>query len=66
MPTVFRKDSLIRVVLCYEESYRFYGNVPQRLRDALKNCKYDIFRIKFTHNGSYFIADKKGNYSYWM
>lgn len=54
------------VVLCYENGYKFYGNVPDRLRTALAASRYDVYRIKFTSRGSYFFADKKGHYSYWM
>ncbi len=54
------------LVLCYENGYRFLGNVPEDLKQALKDCTYDVYRIKFTSMGSYFFADKKGRYQYNM
>lgn len=54
------------VVLCYDGGYRYYGNVSERLKKALAASRYDVYRIKFTSRGSYFFADKKGHYSYWM
>lgn len=46
--------------------YKFLGNVPQKLKDALKATKYDVYRIKFTKEGSYFFADQEGHYTFWM
>lgn len=46
--------------------YKFLGNVPQKLKDALKASKYDVYRIKFTKEGSYFFADQEGHYTFWM
>lgn len=43
-----------------------FGNVPQKLKDALKATKYDVYRIKFTKEGSYFFADQEGHYTFWM
>ncbi len=54
------------LVLCFEDGYKFMGNVSERLRNALKSAKFDVFRIKFTSRGSYFFADKDGRFSYWM
>ncbi len=54
------------VALCFENGYKFLGDVPQRLKDALRETKYDVFRIKFTKAGSYFFADTKGHYTFWM
>lgn len=53
-------------VLCFENGYKFLGNVPQKLKDALKATKYDVYRIKFTKEGSYFFADQEGHYTFWM
>lgn len=53
-------------VLCFENGYKFLGNVPQKLKDALKASKYDVYRIKFTKEGSYFFADQEGHYTFWM
>lgn len=54
------------LVLCYEKGYRFLGNVPEGLKQALRDCSWDVYRIKFTSQGSYFFADKKGRYQYNM
>lgn len=54
------------LVLCYERGYRFFGNVPQTLKDKLSETKIDVYRLKFLSDGAYFIADKDGNYSYYM
>lgn len=54
------------LVLCFDRGYKFLGDVPQRLKDALKASKYDVYRIKFTSEGSYFFADKEGHYTFWM
>lgn len=53
-------------VLCFENGYKFLGNVPQKLKDALNATKYDVYRIKFTKEGSYFFADQEGHYTFWM
>lgn len=54
------------LVLCYENGYRFRGNVPQTLRDKLSETGIDVFRIKFLSDGTYFIADQEGTYAYYM
>ncbi len=54
------------LVLCYEGGYKFLGNVPENLKQKLRECKIDVFRIKFLSDGTYFIADKNGYYSYYM
>lgn len=54
------------LVLCFENGYKYLGNVPDRLKDALHSSKYNVYRIKFTSGGSYFFADKDGRYTYWM
>lgn len=54
------------LVLCYEEGYKFLGNVSDKLKEALKSTRYNVYRIKFTSRGSYFFADKDGHYTYWM
>ena len=51
-------------VLCFENGYKFLGNVPPKLKDALKATKYDVYRIKFTKEGSYFFADQEGHYTF--
>ena len=54
------------LVLCYEGGYKFMGNVPENLKQKLRKTNIDVFRIKFLSDGTYFIADKDGNYSYYM
>ena len=54
------------MVLCYERGYKYLGNVPDNLKQKLKETKIDVFRIKFLSDGSYFIADFNGNYAYNM
>lgn len=54
------------LVLCYEWGYKYLGNVPANLLKELDDCSHDIFRIKFLSDGTYFISDKDGWYSYYM
>lgn len=54
------------LVLCYENGYKFLGNVPENLKKKLNETKMDVFRIKFLSDGSYFIADFNGKYAYNM
>jgi hypothetical protein len=54
------------LVLCYERGYKYMGNVPENLKLKLKETKINVFRIKFLSDGSFFIADFKGNYDYNM
>lgn len=54
------------LALCFEEGYKFMGMVPQKLKNALKESHLNVFRLKFTSQGSYFFADKNGKFSYYM
>ena len=54
------------LILCYEKGYKFIGNVPKNLIKKLNETKINVFRIKFLSDGTYFIADFNGNYSYNM
>lgn len=54
------------LVLVFENGYKYRGNVPQRLKDKLSETEIDVYRLKFLDDGTYFIADKDGTYSYWM
>lgn len=54
------------LALCFERGYRFFGDVPQNLKQKLDETTIDVFRIKFLSDGSYFIADFDGNYAYNM
>lgn len=53
------------MVAVYENGYKFFGNVPETLREALKNTKLDVYRLKIAGN-SWFFADKNGEYEYNM
>lgn len=50
----------------YHDDDDYIDDVPQKLKDALKATKYDVYRIKFTKEGSYFFADQEGHYTFWM
>jgi len=54
------------LVLCYERGYKFLGDVPENLKRKLKETNINVYRIKFLSDGTYFIADTDGNYSYYM
>lgn len=54
------------VVLCFKDGYKYFGNVPIKLKQSLKESSIDAYRIKFTSEGSYFYADKSGKYRYYM
>lgn len=62
--TAHMTDDGLAVV--YADGYRFFGNVPQRLKDALNSTKLNVARLKFLSDGTYFFADSDGNYSAWM
>lgn len=42
------------------------GDVPDVLKQKLRETSIDVYRIKFLSDGAYFIADKEGHYSYYM
>lgn len=54
------------LVLCYERGYKFMGNVSDKLKNALRASRFNVYRIKFTSNGAYFFADGDGRYDYYM
>lgn len=54
------------LVLCYERGYKFTGDVPDVLKQKLRETSIDVYRIKFLSDGAYFIADNEGHYSYYM
>lgn len=55
-------DGLVAV---FESGYRFFGNVPEELQQALRETSIDVYRIKIAGN-SWFFADKYGSYKYRM
>ncbi len=54
------------MILAFERGYMYLGNVSQKLKDALREAKFDVTVIKFTPQGAYFFADGKGNSNYFM
>lgn len=52
--------------LCFENGYRLKGNVPDTLREKLRETELDVYRVKFLSGGAYFIADQDGQYAYYM
>lgn len=55
-------DALVAV---YENGYRFKGNVPDDLRQALRSTKLDVIRLKIA-GSAWFFADSKSRYRYSM
>ena len=53
------------MVAVYESGYKYYGNVPQGLKDALRETSLDVYRVKMAGT-SWFYADKNGNFRYNM
>lgn len=53
------------MVVVYERGYKFLGNVPDSLKEALGDTSLDIYRVKIAGT-SWFIADKYGRYDYIM
>ena len=54
------------MVLCFERGYVFWGNVPENLKKELRETTINVFRIKFLSDGTFFIADFDGRFSYFM
>ena len=53
------------MVACYENGYKFYGNVPDDLRSALQETSMDVFRIKMAGT-AWFFSDNRTRYRYNM
>jgi len=53
------------MVAVYEGGFRFIGDVPSTLKQALKEVDFDVYRLKFAGT-AWFIADKSGRYRYNM
>lgn len=53
------------MVACYESGYKYYGEVPQSLKDALKNEHRNVYRIKIAGT-AWFYADSNGSFRYYM
>jgi hypothetical protein len=54
------------LALCFAKGYKFFGNVPDGLKEKLQTTTMDVFRIVFLSDGCYFIADRQGHYAYLM
>jgi uncharacterized membrane protein len=53
------------MVAVYESGYKYHGNVPSDLKDALRKSSIDVFRLKIAGT-SWFFADKNGENDYKM
>lgn len=53
------------VVAVFKEGYRFIGNVPETLKEALKKTTLNVFRLKIAGT-AWFFADQNGHYHYSM
>lgn len=52
-------------VAVYSGGYKYLGEVPQKLREALKNSELDAYVAKFA-GSAWFFANKNGLYEYSM
>ncbi len=52
-------------VAVYANGYTFMGNVPESLKDALRETTKDVYRLKIAGT-AWFFADTDGNYEYNM
>lgn len=53
------------MVAVYEKGYKYYGDVPEGLKTALRGSKLDVYRIKIAGT-AWFYADKDGTNNYRM
>lgn len=53
------------LVVVYERGYQFLGNVPNDLKQALRESNLNVFRLKISGD-AWFFADKNGTYRYNM
>lgn len=53
------------IVVVYEEGFRFRGNIPETLREALSNTDINVYRLKIAGN-SWFFSDGVSRYDYYM
>ena len=52
-------------VAVYEKGFCYRGNVPEKLKEALRSTSFNVYRLKVSGD-SWFFADTNGNYRYWM
>lgn len=53
------------MVAVYENGYLYFGNVPESLKEALRETDIDVFRLKIA-GSAWFFADTDGHYQYHM
>ncbi|MCM1139535.1 MAG: hypothetical protein NC453_13270 [Muribaculum sp.] len=53
------------LVAVFEGGYKFLGNVPNDLRQALKSSSLDVYRLKIAGT-AWFFADRNGRFRYNM
>jgi hypothetical protein len=53
------------IVAVFAGGYKFLGEVPYSLKEALSETKLDVFRLKIAGN-AWFFADKNSNFRYKM
>lgn len=52
-------------VAVYDRGFRYRGNVPEDMKQALRETSYDVYRLKYAGT-SWFFADTDGHYRYNM
>lgn len=52
-------------VAVYDRGFRYRGNVPEELKQALRETSYDVYRLKYAGT-SWFFADNEGHFRYNM
>ena len=53
-------DAMIAV---YESGFKYAGNVPEDLKDALRACESDVYTVKLSGNAWFFrCTDGSGSY----
>jgi hypothetical protein len=53
------------MVAVYADGFKVYGNVPEKLKKALRDTDLNVFRLKLA-GSAWFFADKNGSYQYDM
>ncbi|MBQ3998565.1 MAG: hypothetical protein II644_04430 [Paludibacteraceae bacterium] len=53
------------MVAVYESGYKFWGEVPSALKQALRETSMDVYRVKIA-GSAWFYSDGEGDYNYSM
>lgn len=53
------------IIAVFEDGYKFIGNVPEDLKEALRETSLNVYRIKIAGT-AWFFADREGSYRYNM